>query len=88
MKREAVESSNLKSVGYSFENKLLEVEFQNGAIYQYVDVSAATHNSLMAAASKGGYFNQFIKDKYHTARIKEPDDRHHGPGYVRLSEPE
>jgi len=38
MKRQAVESSNLASVGYDVENEILEVEFKHGRVYQYFDV--------------------------------------------------
>jgi len=38
MKRKTVKSSNIKSVGYDIRNKILEIEFNNGAVYHYKDV--------------------------------------------------
>ena len=38
MKREHVESSNIESIGYDVKTQTLEIEFLNGAIYQYFDV--------------------------------------------------
>ena len=54
----------MRSVGCDGANQVLEVEFQSGAIYQYLDVRPAIHKELMAAASKGRYFNSEIRDSY------------------------
>ena len=64
MKRVAVESSNLASVGYSAKLGVLEVEFKSGSIYQYQDVPEALARGLRRAKSKGRYLNQRIKGKY------------------------
>lgn len=62
MKRIKVESSNLASVGYDLKTETLEIEFQNGGIYQYSGVSKNVYDGLMNAESKGKYFIQNIKD--------------------------
>jgi len=59
----------MRSVGYDDANQVLEVEFQSGAIYQYLDVRPAIHKELMAAASKGRYFNSEIRDSYASVRV-------------------
>ena len=64
MNRISVASSNIKSVGY--ENGTLEIAFNSGGIYQYLGVHLNIYQGLMAASSKGGYFNRFIKDSYNT----------------------
>lgn len=64
MNRELVRSSNLRSVGYDPASKVLEIEFQDGSVYQYSGVPATEHSGLMAAPSKGSYFHQHIKDRY------------------------
>ena len=38
MIRESVTSSNILSVGYDKEKELLEVEFHNNTVYQYLHV--------------------------------------------------
>ncbi len=38
MQREPVQSSNIRSVGYDLDEQLLEIEFENGNIYQYFAV--------------------------------------------------
>jgi hypothetical protein len=61
MDREEVSSSLLSSVGYDPADQLLEVELQDGKIYQYTDVSAETYQGLMAADSLGRYFNHHVR---------------------------
>ena len=61
IKRIEVESSNIKSVGYSQQDEVLEVEFQNGSVYQYERVPQKTHRELMEAESVGKYFAKHIK---------------------------
>lgn len=61
MNRIEVESSHLKSIGYNHMAKTLEIEFQDGNIYQYVGVGTYTYNKLMKAESKGKYYNRYIK---------------------------
>lgn len=63
-------SSNLLSVGYDCKQCILEVEFKNGSIYQYQNVSEPIYKGLMNSSSKGKYFHQAIKDRYTTLRIK------------------
>jgi hypothetical protein len=63
MDREEVSSSLLSSVGYNPDNQLLEVELQDGKIYQYTDVPAETYQGLMAADSLGRYFNHHIRGR-------------------------
>jgi len=64
MERKAVESSNLKSVGYDEEKELLEIEFKNGSVYQYADVPEEIHEELMNAESKGRYLREKITKGY------------------------
>ncbi|ULH13633.1 KTSC domain-containing protein [Serratia marcescens] len=40
---------------------ILEVEFKNGSIYQYLYVPYAHYQGLMGASSKGGYLDAYIK---------------------------
>jgi hypothetical protein len=61
MERVPVESSNILSIGYNAETATLEVEFHNGSIYQYYNISAELHDGLMKAGSKGTYLDQHIK---------------------------
>ncbi|WIG97568.1 KTSC domain-containing protein [Myxococcus sp. SDU36] len=69
MKREPVESSNISSIGYDAPTQTLEVEFHDRSVYQYDQVPAAIHASLLAAASKGSYFASHIKGVFAFNRI-------------------
>jgi hypothetical protein len=47
----------------------LEVELQDGTVYQYTDVPEATYQGLMAADSHGRYFNHHVRGhNYHRIR--------------------
>lgn len=54
----------MRSVGYDHTEQMLEVEFQSDAIYQYLEVPPAVYTELLAAESKGQYFNSEIRDAY------------------------
>ena len=73
MKREPVQSSNLKSVGYDVDTQILEIEFHDGRIYQYSDVPEYEYERLMTARSHGKYFAKEIKKypgRYPYVRVK------------------
>jgi hypothetical protein len=61
---EQVHSSNVRSVGYSQEERVLEVAFHSGGVYRYDNVPADVHAALMAASSKGGFLARFVKGRY------------------------
>src|SRR5919199_1489760 len=63
-KRIVVESNYLRSVGYDSSSQVLEIEFQRGEVYQYIDVPPAVYTDLMNAPSHGKYFNANIKEVY------------------------
>lgn len=65
MDRESVSSSLLSSVGYDPAEQLLEIELNDGKIYQYTDVPAETYRGLMDAESHGRYFNHHIRDLHY-----------------------
>lgn len=69
MVRTPVISSNLRSVGYDAQSSVLELEFQDGHVYQYSPVGEATFVALMRAGSKGTYFHELIKDRYACRRV-------------------
>lgn len=61
MLRQTISSSNLRSVGYDEETRILEIEFNLGAIYQYYDVPLLIYQGLINAVSHGVYFDLHIK---------------------------
>lgn len=69
MDRKRVDSSNIESIGYDSLSQTLEIEFQNGHIYQYFDVPEQIYLNLMAAGSHGKYFSASVKGYFRYARI-------------------
>ena len=69
MTRKSVISSDLRSVGYDQQALVLELEFHKGGeVYRYFEVPVAVHAALMAAPSKGEYFNAHIKSRFRYER--------------------
>lgn len=64
MQAAAVESTTLVSVAYDAGRELLQLEFRNGTIYQYLGVPAEVHEALLRAPSKGQYFNRAIRGQF------------------------
>lgn len=65
MERKQVKSSNIKSIGYDEEKKLLQIEFRNtGSLYEYSNIEKSMYEELMSAPSVGSYFIKKIKDLY------------------------
>jgi hypothetical protein len=55
-----VDSSNISSIGYDSQRKVLEVRFHNGLTYQYFDVPTYLHQELMNASSHGKFLHRYI----------------------------
>ena len=68
----AVDSSVLASVTYDGSESVLQLEFRNGAIYRYVAVPAAVYDDLLAADSKGSYFNGRIRGRFRYILLRPP----------------
>lgn len=62
-----MESSALRSVGY--EKRVLEIEYVQGQVYDYLDVPRPVYDALMTAQSKGRYVNAQVKTHYRYQRI-------------------
>lgn len=62
MRREAVSSEALLSVGYDAEQRILEVEFAGGGVYRYFEVPLELYVDLMTSASKGDFFANHVRD--------------------------
>ena len=69
MDRQPVVSSNIRSVGYDANDSILEIEFNNGAIYQYFDIPENIYSDLISSDSIGGYLARHIKGYYRYSRV-------------------
>jgi hypothetical protein len=57
-----VYSSAIRAVGWS--DGILTVEFHSGHVYDHPGVPEAVYLALLGAASKGAYYNRFIRGRY------------------------
>ena len=57
-------STTLASAIYDSQQRVLQIEFRSGAIYQYFDVPENTYQELLTADSYGTYFNRNIRDAF------------------------
>jgi hypothetical protein len=61
MNSTVVESTTLAALAYDDGREILHLEFRSGALYRYYGVPATVYEALLAAPSKGGYFNRAIR---------------------------
>lgn len=71
MERQPVKSTNVSAVGYDAEEKILEVAFRNGGIYQYAGVQPEMYADLLAAESVGRFVSQVVRAGRRGLRIDE-----------------
>lgn len=69
IERYSVASSNIASIGYNASTQTLEVEFLNGAIYQYYNFPEHLYEQFMREPSKGRFLNLYIKNAYPYSRV-------------------
>jgi len=63
VKLQQVKSDNLAAIGYDRVSQTLRIRFQQGSSYDYRAVPASVYKALMAAESKGQFFQQEIVAK-------------------------
>ncbi|NHC37250.1 KTSC domain-containing protein [Scytonema millei] len=64
-----VQSTMATSIGYDCTDRILQVEFSSGSVYQYVDVEPETWEALQETDSLGRFYNSNIKGQYDCQRI-------------------
>ncbi len=69
MRRVPVQSRTIASVGYDRATNVLELELDEGEVYQYYAVPRRVHQELLASDSIGRYFLSQIRDRYGYQRI-------------------
>lgn len=61
MNRIAVESTTLATIGHESVSGILQLEFHSCGVYRYFGVPHSVYKALLAASSKGKYFNRVIR---------------------------
>lgn len=69
MIRRGVRSSTVKSVGYDLTSRTLEVEFNDGGVYRYHDVSPQKHLDLLRSKSIGSFLHAEVKGKHQHTKV-------------------
>lgn len=69
MDREYVESSMITSFGFDPSISTLEIEFKNGAVWQYFDVPQSVYYEMKSASSCGKFFHANIKGQYTESQV-------------------
>ena len=57
-------SSVIRSFDYDVTDHRLDIRFVSGRLYSYLAVPEREVEALRRAASKGGFFNRRIRDRY------------------------
>ena len=75
MERIDLDSTALAWVRYLSEQRVLQVGLRTGRDYDYLDVPARVYQELLAAKSKGRYYNlQFaMNSRFATSAVSMPD---------------
>lgn len=64
-----VVSTTLVALAYDAARQQLRVQFHGGACYQYAPVPGSLFSELLAADSKGAFFNRCIRGKFLFLRL-------------------
>jgi hypothetical protein len=66
-----VDSTTLADAAYDPNQQLLRLTFRSRASYGYFDVPIDVYQGLLAAASKGTYFNRHIRGRFRYRRLTD-----------------
>lgn len=71
MERQPVISTSVLSVGYDPNEKVLEVCFKSGGIYQYAGVQPEMYADLLKAESIGRFVSQVVRSGRRGLKVEE-----------------
>lgn len=69
MQRNKVKSSTVKSIGYDAPTKILHIEYNQGGVYAYHNVSEDVHKALITAKSIGKHIATHIKPHFKHTKV-------------------
>ena len=64
MERTPVTSDKVTSIGYDKQAEILEIEFINGSVYEYYNITPRLYKQLMKAPCLDRFLNTEIKCAY------------------------
>jgi KTSC domain len=65
MKMISVSSSAIAAVGYDPATRHMQIKFKNSGTYSFCGVPQQIFDGLLSANSKGRYYDQYIRGRYH-----------------------
>jgi KTSC domain len=69
----AVESTTLAALAYDDARRTMRLEFRSRAVYSYFGVPRSVYEALLAAPSKGRYFNRAIRGAFPYLRLSDAE---------------
>lgn len=72
IERSRINSTHIKSIGHDKQERLLQVEFLSGTIWNYYDVSEGEYLALLDKNTRKEKFQQIKNAKTCEAVVKEP----------------
>jgi len=67
----AINSTALGAAAYDDTRAVLQVEFRDGTVYQYLGVPKETYQVLCEAESKGLHFNRQIRNRFPCIKLAQ-----------------
>src|ERR1700757_279777 len=71
-----VKSGLFSSAAYRAGARQLYLRFHDGKIYRFFDCPVTVYNEFVAAASKGRYFSQQIRNHFRYEMVRRGSNRH------------
>ena len=66
-----VDSTNISTISYDTETRVLTIEFVKGAEYMYHEVPTDVWEAFKDAPSKGRFFHAHIRDEFISNKVKD-----------------
>jgi KTSC domain len=76
MNRQPLRSGKLKSAGYDESSRTMQIEFTNGDVYEYKNVSRELYRQLLASPSPSSFYDDKIDEHFsgkRLAKASKPD---------------
>lgn len=64
-----LDSTTLAAADYDDRSRNLQLDFRDGTRYVYSGVAPGLYGDLLCAASKGVFFNRYIRDRFPHAKL-------------------
>jgi hypothetical protein len=70
IERKPIRRGGIRTAGYDNDKRLLEIEFDSGAVLQYSGVGAEIARRLLSSAAPASYYRDNIEEEFACRKIK------------------